>query len=49
MRKHWYRNRKARHRRRQKECEKEPYGKYGILRGRRRKAYAAALPARAGS
>ena len=37
MIKHWYRNREARHRRRQKECEKEPYGKYGILRGRRGK------------
>ena len=49
MRKHWYRNRKARHRRRQKECEKEPYGKYGILRGRRGKTHAAALPERAGS
>ena len=49
MIKHWYRNREARHRRRQKECEKEPYGRYGILRGRRGKAYAAALPARAGS
>lgn len=49
MRKHWYRNRKARHRRRQKECEKEPYGKYGILRNRRGKTHAAALSARAGS
>ena len=49
MKKHWYRNRKARHRRRQKECEKEPYGKYGILRSRRGKNHAAALSARAGS
>lgn len=49
MRKHWYRNRKARHGGRKKECEKEPYGKYGILRGRHGKTYAAALPARAGS
>ena len=49
MRKHWYRNRKACHRRRQKECEKEPYGKYGILRGRRGKTHAAALPERTGS
>ena len=40
---------KSDHRRRQKECEKEPYGKYGILRGRRGKTHAAALPARAGS
>ena len=49
MKKHWYRNRKARHRRRQKECEKEPYGKYGILRSRRGKNHAAALPERTGS
>ena len=49
MRKHWYSNRKARHKRRQKECEKESYGKYGILRSRRGKTHAAALPARAGS
>lgn len=46
---HRYRNRKARHRRRQKECEKESYGKYGILRSRRGKTHAAALPARADS